>query len=112
MQPRLKSEIRVAAHLRRCAAAGAFAQIAKKGDADAGAIAVKIFLGRSDEGPRARLFMESLDERGARGWRDIFNGPCTEEKVDERLRREARIDPDLWVIEIEDREGRGFLDGL
>jgi hypothetical protein len=30
--------------------------------------------------------------------------------VEERMRREARFDPDLWFVEIEDREARSFLD--
>ena len=31
-------------------------------------------------------------------------------KAEERLRREISFDPDLWIVEIEDREGRHFLD--
>lgn len=108
--PRLKTEIRVAAHLRRCQAAGAFAQIVRKGDPDAGAIAVKVFIGKTDAGALARLFMQSTDDKGESAWREAFDGPAAEEKVDERLAKERRIDPDLWIVEIEDREGRSFLD--
>lgn len=108
--PRLKSGIRVAAQLRRAAAAGAFAHVVKRGDADAGAIAVKVFLGRFEEGPAARLFIQSRAESGAFIWREPFNGPAAEEKIDEWLARERRIDPDLWIVEIEDREGRSFAE--
>jgi hypothetical protein len=108
--PRLRSHVRVAAQLRRCAAAGANAHIARKGDPDAGAIAVKVFLGRLDGEARARLFVQSRDESGALAWRDAFEGPTAEARIDERLARESRIDPDLWIVEIEDPKGRGFLD--
>lgn len=108
--PRLKSHIRVAAHLRRAQAAGVFAHVAKKGDPDAGAVAVKVFLGKSDAGAMARLFVQSVDEAGEKAWRDPFDGPVAEEKADAFLARERRIDPDLWIVEIEDRKGRSFLE--
>lgn len=108
--PRLKTEIRVAALLRRAQTAGAFAHVAKKGDPDAGAVAVKVFIGRGDDGPKARLLMQSRDLEGRAMWREPFDGPCPEEKADAFLVRERRIDPDLWIVEIEDREGRSFLD--
>ena len=30
--------------------------------------------------------------------------------AEERLRREISFDPDLWIVEVEDRQGRDFLD--
>ena len=33
-----------------------------------------------------------------------------ESEVDAFLEREARFDSDLWLIEVEDRRGRHFLD--
>jgi hypothetical protein len=105
-EARLKTEIRVAAQLRRAAAAGAFAAIARRGDPDAGAVAVKVYLGAA----RARLFMQSRDLDGAHVWREPFDAPCAEDVVDARLARETAIDPDLWIVEIEDRAGRAFVD--
>ena len=105
MGPRLKTHIRVAAHLRRAEAAGAFAGIVARGDADAGAIAVKVYPGSG----RARLFIETLDGDGARYWRDVFDGETDEARVDEKLKRERDFDRDIWIIEIEDRDGRAFL---
>jgi hypothetical protein len=32
--------------------------------------------------------------------------------VEERLAREQRFDPDVWIIEVEDRAGRHFLDDV
>ncbi|MEZ5893235.1 MAG: DUF1491 family protein [Parvularculaceae bacterium] len=108
-EPRLKTEIRVSAHVRRVQAAGAFAVIARKGDPDAGAVAVKLYLGPA----RARLFIQSRDLDGKAIWREPFADAAdgeSEEKIDAFLKREASIDPDLWIVEIEDREGRAFLD--
>ncbi|GJL95039.1 MAG: hypothetical protein DHS20C05_14440 [Hyphococcus sp.] len=109
-EPRLKTEIRVSAHLRRVQAAGSFAAIARKGDPDAGAVAVKLYLGAR----RARLFVQSRDLDGNSIWREPFEGDEVEEGseqiIDAWLAKEINIDPDLWVVEIEDREGRAFLD--
>ena len=38
------------------------------------------------------------------------SGPVVRRDVDEMLRREAEFDPDLWIIEVEDREARSFLE--
>ncbi|MEZ5922368.1 MAG: DUF1491 family protein, partial [Parvularculaceae bacterium] len=102
---RLKTEIRVAAHIRRATAAGAFATIARKGDVDAGAIAVKIYCGAG----KARLLMQAYDAEGEEIWREPFEGLADEKEIDARLEKEARFDSDLWIVEIEDREGRAFL---
>ncbi len=109
-EPRLKTEIRVGAHMLRARGAGAFATVARKGDPDAGAVAVKVYLGPG----AARLFVQSRDLDGHLIWRDPFEedagGEETEARVDRWLEREVAIDPDLWIVEIEDREGRAFLD--
>jgi hypothetical protein len=36
--------------------------------------------------------------------------PLPEQSVEERLQKEIRFDPDAWIVEIEDRAGRHFLD--
>ncbi len=105
-EPRLKTEIRIAAQLRRAAAAGAFATIARRGDADAGAVAVKVYLGSR----RARLFVEGRDEQGEPLWREPLGAEADEAAIDSFLEKEIRFDRDLWIVEIEDREGRTFTD--
>lgn len=105
-EPRLKSEIRVAAQLRRAQSAGAFAVVARRGDPDAGAVAVKVYLG----GRNARLFLEARDDQGKAIWREPFSSAVDEAQIDAFLDKEKRFDSDLWIVEIEDREGRAFLD--
>ena len=36
--------------------------------------------------------------------------PVPEASVEERLAKEVRFDPDVWIVETEDRAGRHFLD--
>lgn len=109
-EPRLKTHIRVGAHLRRARAGGAFATIARKGDPDAGVVMVKLYLGAG----QARLFVQSRDLEGRPVWRDPLGEPGgppqAESEIDRWLEKERAIDPDLWIVEIEDREGRAFLD--
>ena len=59
-EPRLKTEIRVSAHVRRAQGAGAFATIVRRGDPDAGAVAVKVYIAKD----KARLFIQSRDLDG------------------------------------------------
>ena len=109
-EARLKTEIRVSAQLRRAHAAGAFAMVVRSGDPDAGAVAVKLWLGRG----KARLLIQSRDLDGAPLWRELFEGDAAaddiEAKIDAWLAKEAKIDPDLWIVEIDDKDGRTFLD--
>jgi hypothetical protein len=107
---RLKSEIWVKAYLRRCAVNGASGVVARHGDDDAGAIFIKIM--RSDQ--MAAVFSPApagLDDADLdRRWVSRFNnGFVADTEADALLKREASFDSDVWIVEIEDREGRHFL---
>jgi hypothetical protein len=110
---RLKSAIWVAAFVRRCHAEGAFAAVRRRGAEEAGAIFIK--LNRLDGtgelfGPAPQSVFD--DARPAERWfsRCLAEQPAPEAKIEERLARELRFDPDVWIIEVEDRSGRHFLD--
>ena len=108
-EPRVKTEIRVSAHVRIAQAAGAFATIVRRGDPDAGAVAVKLYIGPGE----VKLYTQSRDIDGAAVWREPFEGDASaeiESKIDAWLAKETKIDPDLWIVEIEDRAGRAFLE--
>lgn len=111
MSARLASDFWVAAYLRRVMAEGAFAALRKRGAAEAGAIFVKLDLldGRARlYGPAPQtLAADDGERRFARMHREEDVTPADAE---ERLAREARFDSDLWIVEIEDRAGRTFLD--
>jgi hypothetical protein len=112
---RLKSAIWVAAYIRRCHHEGAFAAVRRRGAEEAGAIFVK--LNRLDG--TAELFAPAPQSvfDDARPADRVFSRcfgeqPVPEEKIEERLVRELRFDPDAWIIEVEDRAGRHFLDQI
>ena len=52
--------------------------------------------------------LEALDPSGGGDPVEVTTCEGTE-TTDELIRRRRQYDPDLWVIEIEDREGRHFL---
>ena len=108
---RLKSEIWVKAYLRRCRHEGADAVLVRRGDDDAGAIYIKV--SRLDG--TASLFGPApagLDAaREDRLWQPSLKAePSPEAEVDAFLQRQIEFDPDLWIVAVEDRSGRHFLD--
>jgi hypothetical protein len=102
--PRLTAEFWVQAYLARLRLADIPAFVTARGDATAGAVVVKL---NTLDGS-ARAFARSWDASGARVWTPIAEGG--EAEVDAAVGRQRRFDPDLWVIEVEDRDGRHLLD--
>lgn len=109
MSPRLTSGLWVSAYLTRLRLAEIPVYATAKGDATAGAVVVKVAL--LDGTARAYERRSDL-MTGARAWILLADGP--ERQVDEMLIRQRSRDPDLWLIELEDRAGRTLLeqDGL
>ena len=109
---RLKSSIWVAAYLRRCQSEGIFGAVRRRGAEEAGAVFVKVSLldGNAllyapapqtvydDSRPVERFFVSTSPQ------------PVPEPTVEERLAKEVRFDPDVWIVETEDRAGRHLLD--
>lgn len=101
----LSTDIWVGALIRRAELGGAFAVVARKGDPRAGSVLVKA-INRGDG--TARLYSEATRGDGERFWMQPVASD-QEPDLDAYIGRTARIDPDIWVVEIEDREGRHFL---
>lgn len=109
---RLKSAIWVAAYLRRCQTEGVFGAVARRGAEEAGAVFVKVALmdgtamlyapapqsAYDESRPSDRVFVASPPQ------------PVEERKIEERLQKEISFDPDLWIVETEDKAGRHFLE--
>ena len=55
-----------------------------------------------------RMLAEATRGDGDRIWMEPV-ASRTEADLDRYIERAARVDPDVWVVEIEDREGRHFL---
>lgn len=105
MSVRLASAVWVSAYLTRLRLADIPAYVTAKGDAEAGAVVVKVALLDGS----ARAFERRSDlMTGARAWFLLAEGE--EREVDALLARTKARDPDLWVIELEDRQGRTLLD--
>ena len=108
---RIKSSIWVSAHVRRCFAAGSFAVVERKGAEEAGAIFIRVDL----PDRTSKLFTpapQSLYASGAneRLWQAYKDGAVLSvDEAREAIAREMRIDPDVWVLAIDDVEGRSFL---
>jgi hypothetical protein len=111
---RLRADIWVAAYIRRCSVAGAYAVLRRRGAPEAGAIFVKV--DRLDGaaavfGPAPQTELAEAEQGVERLWRRIHKDEwITPAEAEERLRKEIAFDPDLWLVEVEDREGRNFLD--
>lgn len=101
----LSTDIWVSALIRRAELAGAFAVVARKGDPRAGAVLVKV-IDRRDRS--ARLYSEATKGDGERVWMQPVASDA-EAELDAYVERARRIDPDLWLVEIDDAEGRHFL---
>ncbi len=101
----LSTDIWVGALIRRAEQGGAFAVVARKGDARAGAVLVKVLDRRAGT---VRLYGEALRGEGERFWMQPAPG-AAESDLDAYVARAARVDPDLWLVEIEDVQGRHFL---
>jgi hypothetical protein len=99
---RLKSELRVQAWLRRASGLGLMAAVVRKGEPESGTVVLKI----NRHGAGCEVFSPVTDEQGASAWMRAFpKGPAKEPEADAYLQRQAKYDPDLWVLEIEDPKG-------
>lgn len=102
-EPRLKTEIWVKACIRRAGVDGIAMAVVRRGDSDGGAVLVK--LNRLDG--NCTVFAETRDVAGARARiRGTGTQPVPETEADAYIARSRRVDPDIWVLEIEDRQGR------
>ncbi len=102
---RLTADIWVSAYLNRLRLEGIPAFVVARGDATAGAVLVKL---NTLDG-QARAYQRSFDMvTGARSWMVLTEDE--EREVDKAIARQRGFDPDLWVIEVEDKAGRHLLD--
>ena len=105
MTPRLTADFWVRAYLARLEQAGIPAFVTAKGDATAGAVLVKV---ASLDG-QAKAYQRSFDLMSeSRVWVVLID--ADEPAVDAAIVRQRRFDSDLWVIELEDRQGRSLLE--
>ena len=100
----LNSDLWVGALIRRAQIEGANATVVRKGDLRAGTVIVKAY---NTADRTARLYSEAFGADGERLWIQPVAG--AESELDAYIERQRGYDPDLWVVEIEDRQGRHFI---
>lgn len=103
---KLKAEIWVKALIRRAGVANAPAMVVRRGHAEAGTVYVKV--ARLDG--TADVYGPTWGASGERVWMRVTGtAPVSDEEAEAYLARQEKVDPDFWVVEIEDKEGRHFL---
>ncbi|SHH96961.1 DUF1491 family protein [Marivita hallyeonensis] len=102
---RLTASFWVQAYLRRLSLHDIPAFVTAHGDDTAGAVLVKL----NTLNGRAKAFVRQFDlMTGERSWQVLAEG--AEQDVDASIAKQRSFDADLWVIEVEDRDGRHLLD--
>lgn len=106
---RLPIALWVEAHLRRLTLDAVPYYIVNKGAYGSGTVMLKLFA----PGQGAKLLQQQRGLDGVMGWMGLFKGETVEEtKADDYIRRAIDRDPDVWVIEIEDRNFANPFEGM
>ena len=106
MSERLPAHVEVGAIVRRVAAAGDFAAVIKRGDAERGSVLMLV----SSRGRHVACLERVLAPDGAYRWQPA--GPAesaSSEQVADFLARRARFDEDSWVIELDIADAERFI---
>ena len=107
--PRLKAGIFVRALTRRVEVAGASAFVVRMGSEEAGAVILRV--NRLDGS--VLVLNQARNAKGELVWAQPLAGWTDEKRAGEWCDKQVKFDPDLWIVEIEDREGRAWhLDAL
>lgn len=107
MSARLNAKVFVSSLVRRANAAGDFATIVKKGDQTAGQV---LLVARRRNG-RQQVFTRTMNSRGDYSWTVAIEVNQDElGKINEYLDKQARYDPDLWIVELDTDNPERFVD--
>ena len=106
MLPKLKAVVQIQAIIRRAEVAGAQAFLVRRGSEEAGALFLK--LSRLDG--TFTVLNQARRGDGELIWTKPLGDSANEETVSKYLEKQIRFDPDLWILEIEDRQSRAFVD--
>jgi len=106
MIPRLKAGIFVRATIRRAEVAGAAAFVVKKGSEEAGAILLKI----AKLDGTCMVLSQARRGEGELVWVKPLGDVADDAAAAAYFEKQMRYDPDVWIVEIEDRQGRTFVD--
>jgi hypothetical protein len=103
--PRLTSAMLVSVLIRRVQAEGGFAAVLHRGDADAGAILIEC----ADRGQPQLTLEQATGLDGRPVWRLVAQRSEGDDAGHaERLQKRLRLDPDLWIVELDIAEAERF----
>lgn len=106
MEARLPAHLEVSALIRQVNAAGGFAMVLKKGEAQAGTILVVL----CENGAAARLYERMPQIDGSRIWHCAKRQtPENAEDFVNYLDRRKQQDGDLWIVELDIAAGERFI---
>jgi hypothetical protein len=98
IEPRLASQVRVAALRRLAEAEGAFVTILRKGDDIAGAMLVIALV----KGRNPVIYDRFPSREGSWSWQPLTSQDIeNEDEISKYWHRRRAKDPDLWVIELD-----------
>jgi hypothetical protein len=99
---RIATHIWVGAKLRQCSALGMPAVVVHSGERMGGTVMLKVY----QPGVGCRLLAQTRDLDGRLGWYKAHKDELVAEpEADALIERAIGRDPDLWVIEVETRDG-------
>lgn len=104
--PRLKAGIFVRALIRRVQVAGASAFVVRSGAEEAGAVIIKV----AKLDGAVLVLNQVRDAKGALAWAQALGDWTDETRASQWCDKQVSFDPDVWIVEIEDRDGRAFVD--
>jgi hypothetical protein len=88
---------------------GIYGAVIRKGAEEAGAVYVIV----NHLDGSCHLFGPApgpaYDDDGERRWHSELNAPTGIQEINDLLERKRRFDPDIWVVEVEDRAGTAGL---
>ena len=105
---RLPAELWIKAHIRRCMADGIPAVVVHRGEKNSGVLILKI--NQFEAG--VKVLSQTRDIEGAIAWMPALGGELVAEAdADAYIERAVKRDPDVWVVEIETRDGTHPFEG-
>ena len=101
---RLTSNLWVSVYRKRLETKAIPFYIVKKGDDISGSIIVRV----SDLKGSSKVFVQSYDGVGTRIWLELAHAPDSD--VEKIIKKQIDIDPDAWVLELEEANGINLLE--
>ncbi|WP_119678200.1 DUF1491 family protein [Indioceanicola profundi] len=107
MEERLPTHLYVQSHLWRCSAEGIPVYVVRRGERESGMILLKVA-----QPGGSKVYSQSRDMEGRLGWLAGLGGDLVPEAdANAYIERQVMRDPDIWVIEVESRDGSHPFDG-